>query len=227
VLKLSYEGGLVAAGAAFANIPAVLVTGDGHVYTQGVDSSIFPGPLVPTVLVRTTTEDGLQALLAILQRAGLLAPPPDYTGGTGVADAATTVVTVNAGGSTFVHSAYALGADQPESVARKSLLDVVTALSDVESAIGEASFTPNQPFVPTAYRVQARVADRVSTDQASVVDWPGETSEPLASAATCVQVDAAAIGSLLTDAKQNTLFKDAGVIYQLSAVGVLPGDAPC
>jgi hypothetical protein len=229
VVKLSNEGGLAGPGGAFTNVPALLITGDGHVYTPGVPSSIVPGPLLPSVLVRTITESGFQALLAILQRSALVAPPPDYTGAAGVADGQTTVLTINAGGGSFVHSAYALGAASPESAARQKLLDVVNALSDVESTIGEASFTPNQPYVSTKYRVQARVVDQASiaSQQPSIVDWPGQTSVPLASAATCADVDAAAVGSLLTDAKQNTYFKDAGVIYQVSAVGVLPGDAAC
>jgi hypothetical protein len=229
VVKLSYEGGLQGAGAAFLSLPALLITGDRHVYTPAPVSSVSPGPLLAGMLVRTITVTGFQALLAILKRSGLLTPPPDYKGGTNVADAQTTVLTINAGGSSFVHSAYALGADTPESAARRALLDVTTALSDVESTIGEASFSPNQPVVPTKFRLQARVVDQapISGQQPTIVDWPADTTVPLATAATCVELDAAAVGSLLTSANTNTYFKDAGVVYQLSAVGVLPGDAAC
>ena len=67
-------------------------------FTQGAVPAIFPGPLLPTVLVRTITEDGVQSLLGIVENAGLLAAPPDYSGGDNVADAPNTVLTINADG---------------------------------------------------------------------------------------------------------------------------------
>ena len=44
---------------------------------------------------------------------------------------------------------------------------------------------------------------------------------------TCASVDAAAVGDLFASANQLTLFQDAGVVYQLAVIAVLPGDAPC
>ena len=231
VLKLSYEGGFVPAGTAFVNTPALLVSGDGHVYTQAVTPAIFPGPLLPSILVKTITEQGVQTMLSIVKRAGLLAAAPDYNGGTGVADAANTVLTINASGGNFVHSAYALGADTPESTPRKALLDVVNVITDVAGAVGDANLGEDQPFVATSYRFQARAVDQSELDSQqpapTIVDWPASTTPPLAKATTCAMVDAAAIGSLLVDAKQNTYFRDGASVYQLSAAGVLPGDSEC
>jgi hypothetical protein len=85
VLKLSYEGGFVPVGVAFVNTPSLLVSGDGRVFTAGVTPAIFPGPLLPAVNVRTISEDGIQSLLAVVKSAGLLATPPDYSGGENVA----------------------------------------------------------------------------------------------------------------------------------------------
>jgi hypothetical protein len=231
VLKLSYEGGFVPAGVAFVNTPSLLVSGDGRVFTQGAVPAIFPGPLLPAVLVRTITEDGIQALLGVVNDAGLLAEPPDYTGGGNVADAPNTVLTTNADGASFVHSAYALGIDSPESPARQKLLDVTTKLGDIEQAAGAANLGPDQPFVPAAYRFQARVVDPTelsSQDPApTIVDWPAQSSMSLAGATTCARLEADAVGSLFIDAKQNTYFKDGDVLYQLSVAGVLPGDPAC
>ena len=112
MLEVSYEGGFVPAGFSFVNTPSLLVSGDGRVFTQGAVPAIFPGPLLPTVLVRTITEDGLQSLLGLVQDAGLLGDIPDYAGGDNVADAPSTVLTINANDGTFVHSAYALGIDR-------------------------------------------------------------------------------------------------------------------
>jgi len=230
VLKLTYEGGFVPAGYAFVNTPVLLVSGDGRVFTQGAVPAIFPGPLLPTVLVRTITEDGLQALLGIAQNAGLLTHPPDYAGGDTVADAPNTVLAINANGGTFVHSAYALGIDSPESPARQKLLDATTMLGDIEKAAG-ANLGPDGPFVPTAYRLQARAVDPTELSNQepapSVVDWPAATGVSLVTATECARVDAASAGSLFTDAKQNTYFKEGDIVYQVSVAGVLPGDSAC
>ena len=231
VLKISYEGGFVPVGYAFLNTPTLLVSGDGRVFTQGAVPAIYPGPLLPTVLVRTITEDGMQALLGIVKSAGLLAAPPDYAGGEGVADAPNTVLTINADGGSFVHSAYTIGIDNPESPARQKLLDVTTALGDIETAAGASNLGPDEPFVPTAYRFQARVVDPTeltSQDpEPTIVDWPPQSSMSLAGATTCARLEAGAVGSLFLDAKQNTYFRDGGVVYQLSVGGVLPGDPAC
>jgi hypothetical protein len=231
VLKVSYEGGFVPAGFAFVNTPSLLVSGDGRVFTQGAVPAIFPGPLLPAVLVRTITERGIQSLLGIVNDAGLLAEPPDYTGGDNIADAPNTVLTINADGGSFVHSAYALGIDSPESPTRQKLLDATTALSDIEQAAGAANLGPDEPFVPTTYRFQARVVDPTeltSQDPApTIVDWPVQSSMSLAGATTCARLEAGAVGSLFLDANQNTYFRDGGVVYQLSVAGVLPGDPAC
>ncbi len=231
VLKLSYEGGFVPAGYAFVNTPTLLVSGDGRVFTQGAIPAIFPGPLLPSVLVRSITEDGIQALLGIAQVHGLLATPPDYTGGDGIADAPNTVVTIDAAGGSFVHSGYALGIDSPESPTRQALLDAATKLADIETAAGAANLGADQPFEAQTYRFQARAIDPTElTNQdpaPSVVEWPAATGVSLAAATTCARVEATTVGSLFVDAKQNTYFQEGDVVYQLAVAGVLPGDPPC
>lgn len=227
VLKLSNEGGFVPVGYAFVNTPTLLVSGDGRAFTPAPVPMIYPGQLLPAVSVRQLTEAEVQSMLAVVNDAGLLATPPDYTGGDNVADATTTVLTVNADGGTFTHSAYALGIAGEETGARKNLLDATNRLSEMLGAPG----APDSPFVPTTYRFQARVVDSSElTGQEpapSIVDWPASTGVALASAAQCARVDASAVGSLFADAKQNTYFKEGDVVYQLAVAGVLPGDPPC
>ena len=114
VLRLAYEGGFVPAGFAFVNTPAALVGGDRRLFVPGATTLQFPGPLLPTVIVRNLTEDEIQAVLRVVSDAGLLSTPPGYSGGDNVADAPNTVLTINAAGGSFVHSAYALGITDPE-----------------------------------------------------------------------------------------------------------------
>ncbi len=207
-----------------------MVSGDGLVYTPAVIPAIFPGPLVPPMLTRTISEPGVQQMLSILKRDGLLAPPPDYTGGEGVADATTTVLTINADGGNFVHSAYALGADTPESPARKQLIDATAAIGDLGGAAGEDNLGENQPFVPTSYRFQARAVDpsELATDiPPTIVDWPALTTLPLADATTCATLDAVGGGRCSPTPSRTPTSKTATSCISLSVAGVLPGDAPC
>lgn len=233
VLKLSYEGGFVPAGYAFVNTPTLLVSGDGRVFTPALVPAIFPGPLLPALFVRRISQDGMQALLGIVRAAGLMAPPPEYADLHNVSDAANTVLTINAAGASFVHSAYALGmgGSGSETGVRRTLLDVTTALGDLETLVGEATLEPDAAFVATAYRLQARAVDPTELsgqDPApTIVDWPAGVAVVLADATECVRIDAAAVGSLFIDAKQNTYFKQGDVVYQLAVAGVLPGDPVC
>ncbi len=166
IVRVGYQGGLVPMGYAFVDTPALLVSGNGRVFTAGVVPAVFPGPLLPVVNVRTINEAGVQAMLGIVDRSRLSSDLPDYTGGTNVADAPETVLTINANGNanangkSYVHSAYALGIDSPESPARQTLQDAITALTDVDKAAGTSNLGTNQPFVATMYRLQARPVGR-------------------------------------------------------------------
>src|SRR5258706_2657213 len=125
VLTIAYQGGLAPMGYDFASVPSLLISGDGRVFQPAPVPAIFPGPLLPNVSVRTITEAGIQAVLAILDHAGLLVPPPEYPDRHNVADASTTVLTIQAAGGAFEHSAYALCMGEPETGARQNLLDAV------------------------------------------------------------------------------------------------------
>jgi len=227
VVKLAYSGGLVPADFHFLNTPTVLVSGDRRVFTPAVAPAVYPGPLVPPVRVHQIDEEHLQSVLTVLRDADLLAAPVDYSGGNNIADAPDTVLTINAAGNTFVHSAYALGTTDPETGARKRLLD---ATNKVSAMLAEADGA-DQSFVPSAYRLRARALgpDELGGQDLppTIVEWPATSGLALADAAKCARLDASAVGSLFLDANQNTFFTDAGNTYQLFVGGVLPGDPSC
>lgn len=238
VIRIAYEGGFVPPGAAFAELPLLLVAGDGRSYQQGVTTEEFPGALVRPIEVRTISETGIQRLLALAGDAGLLAPPPDYAGADNVADAADTVVTINAAGATFEHRAYALGLDSDggeSSPARQALADFVSELGDVEDAAGEAEVGDETMFEPEAYRMLAlpvQEGDIEMMEPAPAgVSWPDSAGVLLRDAEECAIVTAEAVGALLSESKQNTVFTEGDgetvSLYQLAVVPVLPGDAPC
>ena len=156
-----------------------------------------------------------------------------------IADAPDTVLTLVVDGQTYRHQAYALAIDVdasgnplPEQTpARQALADVVSAFGDLDTTLGAAALGEETIFEPMAYRFQAEpmaATDLAGFDPApELVEWPATAGVTLASAAECGRVDAAAIGTLFTDATQNTFFTEAGVTYRLAVAAVLPGDAAC
>jgi hypothetical protein len=238
VLRLRYEGGFVAPGTLFTSMPTLLLTGDGRAIEPGASAAIYPGPLLPTLMERSIDEQGVQAVLAAAAAAGLLTSPPDYTlpDGIGVADAPDTVLLIEANNATYEHRAYALGMTgdgAPSTPARDALQKFVTDLGNLEAVAGAAHLGAPAALVAAQYRFQATVVDPADfgSPQPTVVPWPASTGVALADAAgdlgTCATVDADAVGDLFSSANQLTLFQDAGVVYQLAVIAVLPGDAPC
>ena len=228
VLRVAYVGGFVPAGVAFANLPSLLITGDGRVLEQGAVAAIYPGPLMSPLLERTLTPEGIQKVLQEAQRLGLLAAPPDYSAEQNIADVPDTVVTIAAAGGTFVHTAPALGMDDTElTPARQALFDFVRATGDLPALVG-ADLGSDEPFTPETVRLQATPIDRstVTTDvPPTFVDWPAGADVSLAAAASCAVTATSAVIQALDDATTITFFVEDGVTYSVVAAPVLPGDA--
>lgn len=230
VLRIAYEGGFVAPGFRFSSPPTLLVSGDGRAFTPAAIPEIYPGPLVMPVMVQSITEAGMQTLLGLADGLGLLATPPDYPPNPQIADAPDTVVTLTAKGGTFVHRAYALFEEQDETDPnRKKLIQFVTKATDLATTVGAAELGEAALFEAKAYRVQAwpvAEADISGGDiPPTILDWPASTGLDLTTANVCATVTAAAVGSLLADAKQNTYFRQADVLYRVSAAALLPGES--
>ncbi len=230
VLRLGYVGGFVRTGYAFTSVPTTLISGDGRLFSPGVTTAIFPGPLLSALSVRTITETGIQTILASADKAGLLAVAPDYHADVAVADVPDTKLELDAKGGTFVHQANALGyADPAESKSRKTLSDFCDSLGDMEALVGALDLGEDKPFVPTSYRFQATpltVEDLAGyTDpKPTQIAWPSGLGVALADASVCARVSAATLGNLFSDANQLTFFTEGGTTFMVAAVGELPGD---
>jgi hypothetical protein len=240
VIRLGYEGGFVMPGTIFVSLPTLLVSGDGRVFRPGATTLEYPGPLVSPLGVRTITEAGVQRLLGIADTAGLLATPPNYEPvQMNIADAPDTVLTLTVDGQTYRHQAYALAMDAdadgnplPEQTpARQALADVASAFSAFEATVGAAELGEETIFAPTEYRFQATpmmAEELAGFDPApDLVEWPAASGVTLAAASACARVAASAVGSLFTDATQNSFFTEDGVTYRVAVAAVLPGDAVC
>ena len=234
VIKITNEGGFVPAGFFFVNLPSLLISGDGRVFTPGAMIEIYPGPLLPAITERSITDEGIRRVLQLADDAGLLGAPLDYSlpGGIAVADAPDTVVVIHVDGKVYEHRANALGFDMPDgasSAARENLNTFVTLVSDVAAVAGGNNVGEEYAFVPEQYRFQALAVDPTQwTDPSpTIVAWPDGTGAVLSESLQCATVAADAVGELLTSATQLTFFAEADITYQLYAVGVLPGDATC
>jgi hypothetical protein len=235
IVRLGYIGGLVPPDVAFANLPALLIAGDGRAYTPALTPAIFPGPLVPAINVRTIDEAGIQRILAVAAEANLLQAPPDYTADLDIADAPVTQLILDGGGGTFTHEAYALGLQDPaETKARNVLNGVVIQLGDLEQLVGSEHLGPDTSFVPEAYRLRVtpltvEALDSFIDPVPTVVPWPDSIAVRLADATSCAVVPATAIGTLFSDASQRTFFREgdgeAATVYTLSVLALLPGDS--
>ena len=226
VIQISYEGGLVPAGVGFTQVPALLITGDGRVITEGPVPAIYPGQLLPNLVQRTITEAGIQTLLAKADELGLLANVRYTNPHSQIADAPDTVVTITVDGTTYRHVAYALGFDPESDPARASLFDFVTAATDLTGTVGADQLGAEEPYESDTYLIQATEVDLSTMDTdlpPTVVRWPADASVRLADAAECAELPRAEGDPLFTDANQLTFFKQAGVTYSVAATLQLPG----
>ena len=107
VLRVEYQGGFVPYEFTLSTMPVWSLFGDGTTITQGPQIEIYPQPALPSLVSTPITEAGVQAILEAAKQAGLLDGDKDYIDMC-IADAATTVFTTTASGSTSVVSAYAL-----------------------------------------------------------------------------------------------------------------------
>ena len=233
VVQYAGGGGGMPRELALLQTPNVLVSGDGRVFGPGAQIEIYPGPLLPAVQVQPITEEGIQAILAAADEAGMFAQI-DYEQPTNIADASTAQVTINVDGQTYVHEAYALGLANPGGAGeettpeRQALADFIAQLMDLPTLVGAEQLGEQSLFEADEYGVEALVVDDLSvygTDgiEPTVVDWPAEATVRLADASTCTVVAASEVGETLVAANQLTFFAEAGVTYQVLAKPILPG----
>jgi hypothetical protein len=234
VLSYTMPGGFTTREFAFQDPPSVLITNDGTLIGPSVTTSVYPGPLLPQHQTQTVSPVGIEALLAAADAAGLFADV-DYTSDDGllIADAATSVLTISADGSTYTHEAYALGvaggpgAEATESTPeRQALLDFITALrDDPASLVGVENLGSPADYEPDAYQlIAAPIEDLSGFDPAPTVQpWPADTGVDLATATECVEVEREVIGDLFADATQLTFFEQDGETYQVTPRPAYPG----
>lgn len=226
VLRLSWEGGFVPAEMLFVRLPRVLVSGDGSVYFQGAMPAIYPGPLLPSVLVGRIGEEELQKILVAARDGDMFRTVTYKQPDIGIADAPNTLLVINANGETYTHDAYALGIGgeetDPDRITFQKFVELLEPLA--------AGLPDSKPFAAERFAIRAtNAADAPPADGVTPneVEWPTAAGVSLASASECAVVEAGRIGSLFNEATQITRFTEGGIKYVLVVRPLLPGDPGC
>jgi hypothetical protein len=140
ILGVAYEGGFVAYEYTLGTTPFWSLFGDGTLIVPGPQIEIYPGPALPNLTATPVSEEGIQAILRAAKDAVLMDGDRNY-GDMCIADAANTVFTTTANGSTSVVSAYALDVGEPtgscggskDAEARAKLAAFQAKLTDLQS----------------------------------------------------------------------------------------------
>jgi hypothetical protein len=250
VLRIAVGGGFVPVEVHLTEMPQFSVYGDGRVVFLGPQIEIYPPPALPNLRVVRLTEDGLQQLLAEANDAGLIGRSRQYRNDQ-VADAPTTVITVNANGQTTVVAAYALGIGENPNATEQEQDELDAIKSFVERMIDLDAWLPESAIAEPedAYQVD-RLQVVATTDTASLgegdgltpappADWPlatplGAFGDPyegfVIADAVCGEVsgdDLATLLPVLENAGSFAPWQSDGQTYVVLFRPLLPDESPC
>ena len=186
VVRIEYVGGLMLPEARLTQLPLASLYGDGLLVTEGPQIMIFPPPALPNLRQMRLAEEGIQAILAEADAAGLIGRSRRYDNRL-IADAPYTVLTIEAGGETTRTAVYALGSDNPEwseeeLAAVQAIQTFVGRFIDPTSWLPAAAIAAGDELFPIErLQVLGQPYDQAgldpndpSLDQPSV-DWPIDT----------------------------------------------------
>jgi hypothetical protein len=171
ILRDEQQGGFVRPGTTFARVPGFSLFGDGTVIYRPLDPNATLGETLPQLAVTHMDEDQIQALLRFAIGTGRLENARSEYLSPGIADAPSTVFTLNAGQLSKKVTVAALGNDQvppadAADIAGFQRLDAL--LSDFGKQVGSGQATDGGLLTPTAYLGQLFPADGLQGARA----WP-------------------------------------------------------
>jgi len=245
ILRMAYEGGFVPYEYTFGSTPFWSLFGDGTLIVPGPQIEIYPGPALPNLTATTVSEDGIQAILEAARDAGLLDGDANY-GDQCIADAANTVFTTTADGTTTVVSAYALDVGDPagtcgngeDTDARAKLAAFQAKLTDLRSWLPNGSVGTERPYDPTDMRLYALPYEGDAELPQDPIEWLLEPpldafDEPVQNAPAdtrCGVVTGDDLTTLLAAAKEAnalTPWTSGGTEYHLIFRPLLPDEHGC
>lgn len=244
LVRVAYEGGFVPVEWNLTSIPIFSLYGDGTLIQPGAQIAIYPGPALPAILSRTLDDSGIQAILRTALDATENVPQGlDDLGSVAIADAATTVIVVNAGDVERRISVYALAEalerpqGMPEDVyeARKRLSRLVTQLGNLDPWLPAGSLGDETTYQGEAARVFVSEYRKVDDLHQEPIAWPagplarfGEPIQPEGyRCGTMSGNDWATVRDEASTANQLTPWTDAGNRFSVLFRPLLPDETGC
>lgn len=250
VLRVYSTGGFVPADFQLTNLPGFTLLGDGRVIVGGAQASIYPGPVLPSLMVRQLSESGLQAVLRRALESSQLSEDARWQGaGSHVADAPDTVFVLHADDRDVTVRVYALGivaggfADMSpdEQRAHTALAELTADLLDLDSWVPSDGWSDAdwRPYRADALRLLVWNADGEAppTDglPLQLVPWPTPSIDPETfgdptwdTASRCGVVDgqaAADWNEALASANQLTRWVAGEHRYRIAVRPLMPDEA--
>jgi hypothetical protein len=247
IFRVAYVGGFVAPNASRTQLPLVSVYDDGRIITEGATPAVYPGPLLPSLVVRNVGASVAAAILKAAVDAGLAgadatyppAPPPD---------APMTVITVIHDGQRTVSTFGLLSPYSFQPGAGGSPLGPATERIRAASAaliarlMGSDTFGgpsgPTGAYVAGGYQLFVTPGGPTPADPQLArppVDWP--LAEPLdsfgqpdplggtgARTGNVIGPDSATLGPILAAATQITPFSSGGKLWTVVVRPLLPDE---
>jgi hypothetical protein len=237
VLRVEHVGGFVPVQVLATRLPIVSVYGDGRVITEGPQIMIYPGPARPNVLVRLIGAADLNRLVSMAVDAGV-GSGADY-GTPHVADVPSTKFTVNTDDGVLTTEVESLdfteGLTDEQIAARRKLIDLQTALTDLPGTLGADAAGEEQQYEPTALAAVTSpfTESEDGLDQEEMA-WPGPAlpGEPLNDLGDlrCVTVTGADVATVLEaadQANQLTPWVSEGQRWFVTFRPLLPEESSC
>lgn len=237
VLAITWAGGMLHESMTVTQVAPLVITGDGRVIMQGMQTLEFPGPALPALIERRLTEDGVQQVLRALEQTNLFPGDLELRGMMGmVADANDTIFTVRAAGLESVVTVYAISMlfpdmEPPPGVSADELeaYQVLSTLHDhlmtLDTWLPAEAWATNTwvPYQPEAFRLYVRDVTGQPVEggelPGQVREWPTD-DDPAAFGVEIARfgdgtrcgVAEGGLGATwlaeLSKAKQNTLWTD-------------------
>jgi hypothetical protein len=233
VLDVTTGGGFGPVEVAVDTRPEFRLYGDGTVLVKPEEFELT----FPALRAYRLTPEGIQAVLAAAEDAGLLAAAPDY-GQPLVADLPTTTLTVDLEGGSYSHSAYALGFGDAAGLtpaqqeARDRLSGLTSFLAGLDEAHPELLASEPRPYEPEAVRVYA--FERELEPEQVATAWPLEPgiekwSAEQAFGGRCEVVSGADVETLRQSLGETLpwLWSSGGRTWSTGFALQLPGDPGC
>lgn len=247
ILRAAYEGGFISPNAIRTRLPIVSVYADGRIMTEGATPAIYPGPLVPSIVVRSVGADGAAAILKAAEDAGLAGSGTNDESRP-VPDAPTTVITIVRDGVSTVSRFGSLepgagplnssgsGAGGPADRIRAAAAALLAGL------IGTGTFggtpTADGVYQPLGFQLFVTLGSPTPSDASlarPALTWPLAT--PLATfgradalggegarVGAVVGADSATLGPILAGATQITPFTSGGESWTIVVRPLLPDE---